>query len=163
MVVGDNSENRCGAWYIEDMQEETTPQEPVKVKRKRSYTPHPIEPTPLQRRAAIEVSKVIKGNSNARTSKEILSRAGYSPSQAERSTVVMRSQGMVAALNELGLTKEKVVPMLLDDLENNPGKRWLGLSIAGKWLGLEQREEKQQGIVANNSVIIIQRPNEATE
>lgn len=115
-------------------------------------------PTPRQKRLARLVAENLRTPEKPLTTGALLVKAGYSLAQSLTPTEVTRSQGLQLALAELGLTKELVVPMLAADLENNPGRRWLGLSIAGKWLGLEQRQETQQQNVVKNAIIIIQAP-----
>lgn len=114
-----------------------------------------------QRRAAKLVSEVIRDNNTEISKGEILLRAGYSETQALKPSVVTNSVGFKVELAKLGLTDELVVPMLVQDLENNPNKRWLGLSIAGKWLGLERKGEdaKPTNTLINNAIIIIQAPD----
>lgn len=142
---------------MSDLEDNTT--QLKKEKRKRSYAPIAITPTPLQRRVARHVGEVVRGMREVKTTKELLVKAGVAVSTANHGQMFLKQQGMIVALNELGLTKEKVVPMLLDDLENNPGRRWLGLSIAGKWLGLEAKPEQQEQVRVNNAIIIVQAPS----
>jgi hypothetical protein len=133
------------------MQEDTTEQKPKRVKNQ--------PPTPLQRRLAQTLSGVISGNIKVKTSKELLLRAGYSPTMSEKPELVSSQQGVQKALAELGLTKEFVISALREDIEAKPQRRAFELSIAGKWLGLEQRNDKEPtSSTTNNTLIVIQQP-----
>lgn len=84
-------------------------------------------------------------------------RAGYSPSTATRGIVTTHQQGVQQALAELGLTKELAISALKEDIEAKPQRRAFELSIAGKWLGLEQRQEPTtQTNVIGQAIILIQ-------
>lgn len=112
-----------------------------------------------QRKAAKRVADIIRTGEDISKGK-LLMQAGYSAEVANRPSQVLQSQGFKVELAKLGLTDELVVPMLVQDLENNPNKRWLGLSIAGKWLGLEQRDKPQpQTMAINNAIIVVQLPD----
>lgn len=113
----------------------------------------------LQRKTAKRVAEAIRTGENISKGK-LLMEGGYSKEVSKRPSQVLQSVGFKVELAKLGLTDEVVVPMLVQDLENNPGKRWLGLSIAGKWLGLERRAEEPttNNTMINNAVIVVQLP-----
>lgn len=116
----------------------------------------------LQHKTAKRVVEAIRSGENISKGK-LLMEGGYSREVANRPSQVLQSQGFKVELAKLGLTMDKVVPMLMTDLENNPNKRWLGLSIAGKWLGLERKAEdtsNTNNMLINNAQIIIQLPKD---
>lgn len=114
--------------------------------------------TAKQRRAAKLVSEAIREGTEI-TQGELVIAAGYGPTVADKPHLVTRSQGYLAALAELGLTKELVVNALQEDIKAKPQRRAFELSIAGKWLGLEQKGDvTNQGVSIQNAVIIIQAP-----
>lgn len=116
--------------------------------------------TTQQRRLANNVVEAIRSGKDY-TNRELLIKSGYSEVKANSPSNVVERQGFQVELAKLGLTNELVVPMLVEDLKNNPNRRWLGLSIAGKWLRLEGKAEDSsasQKVLINNAQIIIQLP-----
>jgi hypothetical protein len=116
-----------------------------------------------QRKAAKLVAEAVRLGKNT-TKGEIVKQAGYAESVSLLPTKVTESKGFLLALAELGLTKDLVVSALQEDIKAKPGKRAFELSIAGKWLGLEQKgEAPHSGTNIERAVIIIQAPSKAIE
>lgn len=113
--------------------------------------------TALQRKAAVALVDAIRSKREVSTG-QILRDVGFSASTALRPSTVTRSLGFRAELARLGLTEELVVPALVQDIKDKPGKRAFELSIAGKWLGLEKREPEQSGTTIQNAVIFVAPP-----
>lgn len=119
---------------------------------------YPVEPTSRQRKAAKALSESIKSGRHM-SKKDVVLAGDYSRTVANRPTLVTESKGFQIALAELGLTKELVVSALQEDIKAKPGRRAFELSIAGKWLGLEQKgEQPSSALNIQNAVIIIKKP-----
>lgn len=116
--------------------------------------------TPRQRKLARAVVENL-GRGRLNSKKELLQSVGYSEIQALNPQQVTRAPGFLAALAELGLTREMAVSALAEDIAAKPQRRAFELSIAGKWLGLEQKGEITSTTTSiQNAVIIIQAPKE---
>lgn len=114
--------------------------------------------THRQRKAAKLVVEAVRKGQNI-TKGEIVKMAGYSDNIALQPSKVTESKGFLAALAELGLTKEFAVSALVEDIRLKPQRRAFELSIAGKWLGLEKKEEHMSSVTTiQNAVIMIAPP-----
>ena len=118
-----------------------------------------VSGTYRQRKAAKIVSEVLRNNTTI-TKGQVLQQAGYSLEQSKKPQDVMQSQGFLVEMAKLGLTKEFVVSALQEDIALKPQRRAFELSIAGKWLGLEQRDTTPQTQTINNAIIVIQPPTD---
>lgn len=99
------------------------------------------------------------GSGKIHSQKGLLRAVGYSEVQAQNPQQITQSVGFLAALAELGLTKELAVSSLVEDIKAKPQRRAFELSIAGKWLGLEKKEETQSSTTnIQNAVIMISPP-----
>lgn len=103
---------------------------------------------------------------NMRTGKEkhlgvLVKQAGYTDAMATKPVVVTRSQGFLAALDELGLTDDLVVSSLVEDIRLKPQRRAFELSIAAKIRGLDRRadEGSSGAIQIANALIMIAPPS----
>lgn len=108
-----------------------------------------------QQRAIKLISEAIAGKSNIGKG-ALLVKAGYSPATAKMPSQVIDRPSFQAELEKLGLTRDKVVPMLVADLESKVGHRALELNIAGRWLKLDSNDNNtstNNGI--QNSVIVL--------
>lgn len=89
----------------------------------------------------------------------VMKATGYSTVQSKNPQQITQSEGFLVALAQLGLTKELAVSSLVEDIMLKPQRRAFELSIAGKWLGLEQRDKPEpQSMAINNAIIIVQLP-----
>lgn len=112
-----------------------------------------------QRKAATLVVDAVRKGKNI-TKGELVKQAGYADSVSLLPTKVTESKGFLVALAELGLTKELVVSALQEDIKAKPQRRAFELSIAGKWLGLEQKGDITNGSMSiQQAVIIIKAPD----
>lgn len=117
-----------------------------------------IRPTSRQRKSAKALSDSIRSGKHI-TKKSVVLAGDYSATMAKSPALVTESKGFLHALAELGLTKELVVNALREDIEAKPQRRAFELSIAGKWLGLEQKGEVVSSTTnIQNAVIMIQSP-----
>jgi hypothetical protein len=120
-----------------------------------------FEPTPRQRKLAKAMSDNIRQDVKTETVKALMVKTGYSESQALKPFAILRGQGFLKAMAELGLTQELVTSSLVKDIEAKPGRRAFELSIAAKILGLDKRVvEDAPTINASNSIIVIQPPKD---
>lgn len=117
------------------------------------------QPTPKQRALARAVVENL-GSKTVKSTKAVLRSVGYSEVQSRNPQQVIQSDGFIKALADLGLTKELAVSALVEDIQLKPQRRAFELSIAGKWLGLEQRDKQPetQNMAINNAIIIVQSP-----
>lgn len=128
------------------MEETTT--EVVKKKARKSPNFRQQKAAELIAHAITTGSKITKG--------ALLVKAGYSIASSKMPSNVIETPSFIAQLEKLGLTREKVVPMLVADLESKVGHRALELNIAGRWLKLDSNDYNtatNNGI--QNSVIVL--------
>lgn len=128
---------------------------PTKEKRKHTIK----EGTPRQKKLAQGVLEAVRTRANTPKTK-LLQEAGYSLKLSQQPSRIIESQGFLVEMAKLGLTKEKAVSALVFDIDNKPLRRAFELSIAGKWLGLEQKNDTPNNSMSiQNAVINIQLPD----
>lgn len=98
-----------------------------------------VEPTEKQKRAADEIIRMKASGENVNKG-EALRKANYKKSVQNNPSLVTRSAGFLAYMEDAGITEQNLAVMLAEDLNAKPGERLGELKLAAELMDLKKSD-----------------------
>ena len=95
---------------------------------------------------------------------EVLIQSGYSPSVADKPSIITQSAGFIEEMKNYGLTKELIATSLKEDISEKRGNRSAELNLGAKILRMtDEREAGSDAPVLNIVIAEIRNVNNTAQ